>query len=442
VISRRASHHRESIAAYVQRVERGERDELRALATELSVGETYFFRHVEQFSAYGELLAGMHRPVRVLSAGCSTGEEPYTLAIVAQERAVDPRTVTIEAIDFNSVSLSLAQNGVYSRWALRATTAEHEERWFKRQGRQAVLARSIVDAVAFSEANLLESATWQRPPLDFVFCRNVMMYFAPEAAAALVERLINALAPGGYLFLGHAETLRDYEHDLELCHTHGAFYHRRRTATRATVRVATPLGGSSGPPPDDNWFGEIAAASRRVRDLLDDARAAPKAPEAKLDAIRELVRHERFAEAKAGLDALGPALAAASDVSLLQAIIAAQTGEASTAREACARLLAAGDHVSSARYLLAICEDDPARSEQHAREALAADPGFAMASVHIALLARRRGGRTTAVDFLERAIAQLEREPEDELSMFAGGFTRDTLIDLCRSELAAVGGGR
>ena len=439
-IVRRAAHRGEAARDYIARIERGDPEELRVLGTRLSVGETYFFRHLEQFLAYAEALrtiGSARGRIRVRSAGCSTGEEAYTLAMVARERAPEV-CVAVEGVDINREALAIARRAVYGRWSLRATSAEQEAHWFLRRGNEATVAPAIRDVVSFVEGNLLAAATWQAPPWDIVFCRNVLMYFTPAAMTALVDLLVDAVAPGGYLFLGHAETLRDHAHDLTLCRSHGTFYYQRN-ATRATVRIEaqtatlqTPIVG------DERWYAEIAASHRRVLDLTDARDGTPAAAD-ELERIRALVVAERFDEAEHELRRIPTERVIGPDASLLFAVIAVQTGDLASARATCDRLLAAGDHAAMAHYLLSLCESDPDRSEDHALAALAADPTFAMASVQLAFLARRHRGRAEALPHFERALALLETERADRLEVLAGGFTRRTLVELCRSELATLG---
>jgi chemotaxis protein methyltransferase CheR len=412
VLARRAQRHREPVLAYVDRVARGDRDELRELASELAVGETHFFRHHEQLLAYGDVLAAQvasHGFARVLSAGCSTGEEPYTLAMLARERVPNADAVSIHALDFDARALATARRARYSVWSLRATSEERARTWFSQDGREFVLDAEIRGAVTFGEANLVAACpgTW-----DVIFCRNVLMYFGETGARRLIDNLVAALAPGGYLFLGYAESLRDRRAGLELRQSHGAFYYQRT--------VAAP----------------VAAIEPRVpvaepRESIVEV-AAP--PASALDSIRALVREERFAEARDALAGLDATEATTGDATLLGALVAAQLGDADGARAASEELLARGDRPAFARYLLALVEPDPVRSEDHARAALVADPTFAMAAVHVAL-ARKRRRNATSDDFA-RAIALLERESAERMAMFAGGFTRDALVELCRVEQA------
>ena len=428
-----------TVGAYIACLEAADREELRALVPEVSIGETYFFRHAEQCQAYAELLpalAARRGHVRVLSAGCSTGEEPYTLAMLARERLPDPHAVSVHAFDFNSAALVRAAKARYSRWALRATSAAQEQRWFVAHGREVELVPEIKRAVAFHEANLLGDGPWSRERWDLIFCRNVIMYFAEDRAIEAVRRLANALAPGGYLFLGHAETLRERASELELCHSHGTFYYRRGGAEP----IATP-------PPRTDWVDDIARASGRIHALVDDRALASSdradaASATVLASIRTLISEERFAEATEALAALPDAIARGGEARLYGAIVQAHTGAAALAEQTCRELIAAEPGEARAHYLLALCRGgggDTIGAEQHAREAIALEPHFAMARVQLAFLVRRAGARDEARDQLVRALAQLELEDQDRFALFAGGFSRASLVELCRRELAALG---
>ncbi|MGH8471830.1 MAG: CheR family methyltransferase, partial [Gammaproteobacteria bacterium] len=239
VLARRTESSGGSAATYLDRLESQEplHAELRALAQELTVSETYFFRHLDQFRAFAELAipdrlsarAGA-RKLSLLCAGCASGEEAYSLAILVRERLPQPGwEVSIRAVDINPASLEKAKIGRYSAWALRETPADHQQRWFRSEGREWVLDPALRAQVRFEERNLVhdDADLWQTSSYDIVFCRNVLMYFTPEHAQALVGRITRSLAPGGTLFLGHAETLRGLSQDYHLRHTHGTFYYQR-----------------------------------------------------------------------------------------------------------------------------------------------------------------------------------------------------------------------
>ncbi|MGA8613661.1 MAG: CheR family methyltransferase [Xanthobacteraceae bacterium] len=136
--------------------------EIAALARELTVGETYFFRNIQQFRALAEVVlperAGLHnmpKLLRLLSAGCASGEEPYSMAIVARETVADPSwEIEIRAVDLNPTALEKAGRGRYSAWALRETPADIRSKWFRADGHDFVLDDAVRASVKIGPANL------------------------------------------------------------------------------------------------------------------------------------------------------------------------------------------------------------------------------------------------------------------------------------------------
>jgi chemotaxis protein methyltransferase CheR len=428
-------------------------DELAALAGDLTVPETYFFRNIEQFHALAEAVVparvkerGHPGTLRVLSAGCASGEEAYTLAMILRD--LEPGwDAEILAVDVNPAGLERARRAQFSRWSLRETPADMQDRWFQVRPRGVELDETIRAAVRFERHNLVaeDPALWAAARYDVVFCRNVLMYFTPERARAVVARITRALAPDGFLFLGHAETLRGLSQEFHLCHTHETFYYRRRSAPLVPIvpvahaaaerAPAVPRGDAS-----DAWVDEIRRASERVARLAAavPARAPGVAASTwSLDAARELLREERFADAVRAVDDLPAEADGDPDVLLLRSVVLVHAGEVERAEHACERLLAADDLSAGAHYVLALCREstgDLAGAVEHDRMAVHLDPGFAMARLHLGLLARRAGDAPAMRRELDAAAALLEREDASRLLLFGGGFNRATLIALCRAD--------
>ncbi len=421
--------------AYLSRLESGWRDEEETLAESLTVGETYFFRYRDHFRAFketvlSEISARDTRGINILSAGCSSGEEPYSLAIAIREASSDfaVGAVSILGVDLNPAALSRAARARYSEWSLRETPDDLRARYFAREGRDYVLDPAIVSMVAFERENLADQgASLFRPgAYDVVFCRNVTMYLAPEVVRRLVARFALSLAPGGFLFLGHAETLRGVSRDFVLCRSHDAFYYQRREGASESECVtfgaperqlpieASPL------PPDTSWVDAIRLASDRIA-TLDRA-------------TRRIERRST--------PPLQPSPGSADHASrLLAAVLLANDGKLVEAEDACRSLLADDDLNAGAHYVLALCrehaEDREGALEQD-RMAAYLDPDFAMPHLHRGLLARRAANFDEAKVALERAIALLWREADARILLFGGGFGRQALIALCRAELRAV----
>jgi chemotaxis protein methyltransferase CheR len=188
-------------------------------ARHLTVGETYFFREPRAFDllcdyARAKFAPGTPQqgPLRLWSAGCCTGEEPYSMAMALRERlpGLDPARVSILATDLNEDSLAIARAGLYRQWSFRRTPAAMRAAWFAPlgDGRHA-LDPDIRDRVRFARLNLAEdsypSAQSATQAVDIIFCRNVLMYFSRRQARAVIARLRACLVDGGWLVVNPSE---------------------------------------------------------------------------------------------------------------------------------------------------------------------------------------------------------------------------------------------
>jgi chemotaxis protein methyltransferase CheR len=194
--------------------------QLDTLASHLTIGETYFFREPKAFAALAaEILPaliqkrrGNEQRLRLWSTACSTGEEAYSLAILVQQVLPDWRhwQVSILATDINGRSLQKGMRGVYGEWSFRDTPPDFKERYFEAtaEGRYAVKAE-IRRCVRFAQINLAQdgfpSLATDTNAMDLVFCRNVLIYFEPSHAAALIEKLRRSIVEDGWLVVSPSE---------------------------------------------------------------------------------------------------------------------------------------------------------------------------------------------------------------------------------------------
>lgn len=443
------------------------------LAQELTVAETYFFRHVEQYRAFADIAlpdrlryahaAGVR--LSIVSTGCASGEEPYSLAITLRNTVPERADmVSILGVDINPTLLEKARRGRFSAWVLRETPPDVQRRWFRPEGREFVLDSTVQRAVRFESCNLADEdvGLWHPFAHDIVFCRNVLMYFAPASAQALIGRIAASLRPGGYLFLGHAETLRGLSNDFHLRHTHGTFYYQRKDRTEgipgATAAVTwAPTLGAPAPALADwgdttSWIDTVRRASERIRSLVESPMRTRSAggipgsagalPARDLGEALQLLREERFAEALEVVAALPRDTERDAEVLLLRAVLLTHSGQLEHAERACAHVLGINELNAEAHYLLALCREaarDPAGALYHGQVAVYLDPSFAMAHLHLGLSARRAQDLATARRELEQALTLLEREDASRLLLFGGGFTRAALVELCRGELLRSG---
>jgi chemotaxis protein methyltransferase CheR len=196
--------------------------EIVELLEKLSVGETYFFREEAQFIALRDEVLGRvleSRPdgdkeITILSAGCSTGEEPYTLAMIARHlfgRASNAGSigVRIVACDVNTKSLAHAAAARYSDWSIRHLSAEYRDSFLVERDGRFEVRPDVRELVELRRLNLNDTRSWVGLPgfcFDVVFCRNVLMYFADDRASALAHGLFEVLRPGGFLFTATTES--------------------------------------------------------------------------------------------------------------------------------------------------------------------------------------------------------------------------------------------
>jgi chemotaxis protein methyltransferase CheR len=177
---------------------------LAALVEHAAVLETAFWRHPEQLAAVARLVAARPGPARIWSAGCATGEEPYSVAIALLEEGRRGAGDAIVGTDLSSRGLEAARAGGYDDRALRRLPFDAAARWLE-PGAPRRVAPEVRSLVRFERHNLVKDPPPAGAPFDVVLCRNVLIYFAPETAAAVLYRLVAALVPGGVLVLGPVE---------------------------------------------------------------------------------------------------------------------------------------------------------------------------------------------------------------------------------------------
>jgi chemotaxis protein methyltransferase CheR len=308
-------------AAYVALLRSPDGDEeLRRLLPLVTVGKTSFFRDERQFRALEALLPELLRRPRaggrklsIWSAGCATGEEPYSIAMTAAEVGAQPEELEIVATDVNPEAIAFAARGTYDTRRVRdvpeALLGRHFDAGEERHHVRSHLRRFI----AAIRAHNLVSTVFPRPEggaWDVIFCRNVIIYFDTPTTQKVLTQFHNALTPGGYLFLGYSESLFRLFEGFELTEVAGAFLYRRpETSLRTTPLPSRPLPRahpSSPPPvrhlevrpPEKIW---LPTPERRVDGKLVPATppdSPPLAPQEYLDGAVALFADGRFGAAR------------------------------------------------------------------------------------------------------------------------------------------------
>lgn len=230
-----------SYEAYLRYVKRGDDpNEIMQLINAVTINETSFFRHPAQFEALEqELLPALVRrrqdegahTVRLWSAACSAGDEPYSLAIVLKER-VQPRfprmRFEIVATDIDTEMLAAARTGRYRARAVRNIPTAYLHKYFRRSGEAYVLKPSVKDMVTFRHLNLVDAQAARRMrDFDLIMCANVLIYFDAPTKQGVLQSLRRALRPGGYLFVGGSEALGEEKAGLQSVQSAGALAYQR-----------------------------------------------------------------------------------------------------------------------------------------------------------------------------------------------------------------------
>lgn len=231
-----------------------------ALVESVVVPETSFFRNRASFVFLRQWVAHEwkgERPLRVLSLPCSTGEEPYSIAITLLEEGLGLEDFHIDAVDISAAALKKAKQGIYSPFAFRRQTYRSDDKYFTlgmpegvTQGRRITqryyLSDTVRDKVNFCQGNVLNADLLSdQPPYDIVFCRNLLIYFDQEARDRTFAKLTQLIRPKGLLFLGYAETNMVDPEKYQAIPYPQTFAYQKRVAPSITTGDSSATGKST-----------------------------------------------------------------------------------------------------------------------------------------------------------------------------------------------------
>jgi chemotaxis protein methyltransferase WspC len=352
--------------------------EWRQLIESVVVSETWFFRDRQAFEALVQIVLTDWLPrhplqtLRILSAPCSTGEEPYSIAMALLDAGVPAQRFAIHGVDISERALAGAAAAEYGRNAFRGQELSFRDRHFRPTKAGFVLEPRVLERVQFKRLNLLEEdLPGGSEPYDFVFCRNLLIYFDRATQQRLLRRLRAALAPAGLLFVGPAELPLVQGNGFTQLNLAMAFACRRDDAEVGPAPGAVHAGPpriSARPP------GPVAAHQLPPDPVLDAAPApAHEAPPAQSD--------------------------------LRRARALADSGKFPEAQQICEAHLRTGKPVAEVYYLLGLLAD--ARGEVDAvelyRKAIYLEPDHYESLLQLALLLEKQGDRAGARNYRRRA---------------------------------------
>ncbi len=424
--------------------------EVGILASHLTVGETYFLRDGNVFEAleariFPELKRSRDtaRRLRIWSAGCCTGEEPYSLAMVL-DRSIPEReswNITLLATDINPGFIRKAREGVYREWSFRDSPAWIRDAYFtkRRDGSYEVQPR-IRRSIMFSHLNLAGDAypslATNTNAMDVILCRNVLMYFTAERARRVAERLSQSLVEGGWLIVSPTELSAARVPSLVPVEFPGMIVFRKCSAALSQETMTKNLA------PDLALPGEFGLARRAHR----SARGATPRPESQSKARPKTGPSATPPSVRLGSAASAPSEAKEADQAAAAYRLArarANEGKLAEALEWCERAIAA-DTLNPARYYLhaGILQElgQGERAVEALKRALYLEPEFALAHFALANLRLSLGRRRDAVRHFENAAALLRVRPRDEPVPESEGLTAGSLSDIVESLLLSLPG--
>jgi len=417
----------------------------------LTVGETYFFRYLAHYEALihsvlPELIKKNRqgRSLRIWSAGCSTGEEPYTLAILLQEHfpQLHDWDVQILATDINKSALRRARHGAYGARALRVTDPAYRDKYFRQIGGTYQVDAKIREMVNFNYLNLqtgeFPSAENGTRHIDILFCRNVMIYFRLGTTRRIVEKFSQCLSPEGFLFLGHAETLINTSDRFHRRHEAGGFYYQLREEgaliKKATISAAVTAAIQPQP---------VLPPPLLPVPLIPEPAPQPPAP-AVLPDVNELYRRaeqefnrENFRTASQLYDTILRYLPRHVGAMVGKGFILANEGRYAEALETCVQALAIDDlrpEVYFLRGMIGELESDLEGAVKEYRKALLLDIDFIMAHYNLSKLFWRVGRERDARREHNNTVRLLEKTADEAIIPYSGGLSRAVFLEVCRND--------
>ncbi len=390
------------------------KNQIEILASYLTVGETYFFRDQKYFEILEtkilppliERRRGTGRYLRIWSAGCCTGEEPYSIAMMLSQMLPDFKKwqISILATDINPLFLQKAKTGVYSSWSFREMPAPFGEKYFtKIKADRFKIDDDIREAVSFQYLNLAEdvypSLLNNTNAMDLIFCRNVLMYFSPELMQKIIQHFYRCLVREGSLIVSSVETSQIFYRQFSCALVQGLTFYQKNP-----------------------------------HDILQDE--TPKSnPVEEAQSFYEQGLYEEAAQS------LSPCLSEdppSSKTMFLLSRSLANQGKLSEALERCQEALSLDKMNPAGHYLLATIFQEQGQLAKAAaafRQALYLEPHFVLAHFALGHLTARQGKFEESSKYFENVLDILKSRAENEILPESDGLTAGRLREITRASL-------
>ena len=413
-------------------------EEIRLFLDEITVQETYFFRDQGQFQALIEYVLpalieqkrNRDESLRIWSAGCSTGEEPYTIAIILNEyfRNILDWDILIRATDVNMLALQKAKKGIYRKHSFRGVSDSIKSKYFFVEGNSYFLKESIKAMVSFDYFNLASDTflpVGRGNKWDIIFCRNVIIYFHKERIQSLLKRFHTALHDKGFLFLGFSENIFSYSRDFESIHYENGFFYKKKSLSKKPVReprIRKPL--------RDRPKGR---ATEHKRNLFNNRvpQQRKKTFDEQLEVIKELFSLEKYEQAHRMISEIRIVPQEREiEYLFLKARISSNLSKLDEANHAINLILLKNALDKEAYFLKALIlfkSNNVIGSIENFKKVLYVDPDYVLARLYLGDLYRMKDQSKLAQREYQNALITLEKNLQIDLGPFAAGFSSEIL---------------
>lgn len=434
------------------------------LASYLTIGETYFFRDEKSFKVLEERIfmdllrkaRSSHRLLRIWSAACSTGEEPYSIAILLRRILpdFDDWNVTIVATDINTRSLEKASQGVYTEWSFRGAPPWLKQQYFEktRKGHFRIVPE-IKRAVKFAYHNLAQdpypSLLNNTNGMNVIFCRNTLMYFGAEQRQKAIRKFIDCLLDGGWLIVSPAETSLVVDHRLETVSAQGTMLHRKIGGPARKVEISetaitlsqTPVHRQAVPePPSHETTEYLQRLSGTPSSMKFDLPSEVESRAFSFEEALELYREGRYSEVTKKLPVKISRVPlhgkeSASEASLLARAYANQ-GMLIEALEWCAKATTADKLNPRYHYLFATILQEQGRNEEAVKslqKAIYLDQDFVLAHFALGNLLLSQKNSARSQKYFDNVLNLLRKYENEETLPESDGMTAGRLKEIVRA---------
>ncbi|MDD5226199.1 MAG: hypothetical protein PHV97_03320 [Candidatus Omnitrophica bacterium] len=435
--------------------------EFRELLNLLTINHTYFFRNEPQFLAFKDKVLpelierkmqhavkmrdGKKPLLRVWSAGCSTGEEPYTIAMILREAIphFEDWDIEILATDASSEAMEKAKRGIYNENSMRLVEEPYRSKYFTKPDSPKTsgtwkISDEVKRMVKFGFLNLVGDP--YPPEMDVVFCRNVTIYFETKTTIKIMEDFAAAMTDPGYLFLGYSESLQFLTDKFRMASWQDGIYYRKAVAKREEV-TATSSWQPQEAQVEESMEEMPLPALTAIVEHEEPVNLSPEAFETVRQQIIRFIYLKEYTKAMALIEKVSVEGEKMADIHYLAADICANRNRPEEARARLKRALAIDSLFAPAYYLLGCIfleESKGDKAKESLLKALYIDKDFIMARFYMAHLFRSEGRVSEAIREYRNTLDTLSKgvfSPRSQMIMQSSGFNSATLKSVCSDNL-------